>query len=209
MNFIFLGPPGVGKGTHAKQLSQLLGIPQISTGEMLREAIKQGSQLGLAAKGYIDRGELVPDQVVIDMVKQRLQAPDCQKGYILDGFPRTVPQAEALNRFTRIKSVVNLLANEDTIMSHLSGRRVCRDCGATHHIRRLDGATACPVCGGPLIHRDDDQPDTIRHRLEVYHAQTEPLIAYYKAAGLLVDVVVEGTIEGDFGLIKEALGLAS
>ena len=209
MNYIFLGPPGVGKGTHAKQLSQLQGIPQISTGEMLREAIRQGTQLGQAAKHYIERGELVPDDVVIRMVEERIQAPDCEKGYILDGFPRTVPQAEALSGFTRIDAVVNLLADTNIIMGHLSGRRVCKACGATHHTRRLDGATACPLCGGELVHRVDDQPETILHRLEVYHAQTEPLIAYYKKAGLLLDVVVEGTIEHDFGLIKEALGLGA
>ena len=207
MNYIFLGPPGVGKGTHAKQLSQLQGIPQISTGEMLREAIKQGTQLGQAAKHYIELGELVPDDVVIRMVEERIQAPDCEKGYILDGFPRTVPQAEALAAFARIDAVVDLEAGEDIILGNLGGRRVCRDCGATYHIRRLDGATTCAACGGELIHRADDQPDTIRHRLEVYHRQTEPLITYYRETGLLINVLAEGDIEHDFALILKVLDL--
>lgn len=209
MNIIFLGPPGVGKGTHAAMFTRELGIPQISTGDMLRRHIKGETALGLEAKRYIDAGDLVPDEVVIGMVRERLQEPDARNGYILDGFPRTVPQAEALSGFTRIDAVVNLLADTNIIMGHLSGRRVCKACGATHHTRRLDGATACPLCGGELVHRADDQPETILHRLEVYHAQTEPLIAYYKKAGLLLDVVVEGTIEHDFGLIKEALGLGA
>lgn len=207
MNIIFLGPPGVGKGTHAKLLSEQLGIPQISTGDMLRANIKQGTELGLKAKRFIDAGELVPDEVVIGMVKERLQAPDSQKGYILDGFPRTVAQAEALSAFTGLDAVVDLIADESIIMGNLSGRRVCKDCGSTYHTRRLDGATTCSACGGNLIHRADDQPETILHRLEVYRIQTEPLIAWYRQAGLLKDVVVEGSIEQDFKLIRKALGL--
>lgn len=207
MNLIFLGPPGVGKGTHAKLMTQKLGVPQISTGEMLRASIKQGTKLGMEAKAFIDQGELVPDQVVIAMVRERLQEADCRKGYILDGFPRTVPQAEALSGFTRIDAVVDLVASQDIILANLSGRRVCKDCGATYHIRRLNGATTCEACSGPLVHRADDQPETILHRLEVYRAQTEPLIAYYRQAGLLVEVVVEGGIEHDFELVSKALGL--
>lgn len=207
MNLIFLGPPGVGKGTHAKLLVGLLGIPQISTGDMLRGHIKQGTELGLEAKRFIDAGELVPDSVVIGMVRERLAQPDCQPGFILDGFPRTVPQAEALGGLTRIDAVVNLVADRAIILRNLGGRRVCRDCGATYHISRLAGATTCAACGGPLIHRQDDQPETILHRLEVYQAQTEPLIAYYRAAGLIRDVVVEGTIDQDSLLIRQALGL--
>ena len=207
MNLIFLGPPGVGKGTHAKLLVGLLGIPQISTGDMLRGHIKQGTELGLEAKRFIDAGELVPDSVVIGMVRERLAQPDCQPGFILDGFPRTVPQAEALGGLTRIDAVVNLVADRAIILRNLGGRRVCRDCGATYHFSRLAGATTCAACGGPLIHRQDDQPETILHRLEVYQAQTEPLIAYYRAAGLIRDVVVEGTIDQDSLLIRQALGL--
>ncbi|HOQ64271.1 MAG TPA: nucleoside monophosphate kinase, partial [Clostridia bacterium] len=162
---------------------------------------------GLAAKAYTNKGELVPDQVVIDMVRERLRQPDCEKGYILDGFPRTVPQAEALAAFARIDAVVDLEAGEDIILGNLGGRRVCRDCGATYHIRRLDGATTCAACGGELIHRADDQPDTIRHRLEVYHRQTEPLITYYRETGLLINVLAEGDIEHDFALILKVLDL--
>ena len=209
MNLIFLGPPGVGKGTHAKQLGNFLGIPQISTGDMLRANIKQGTQLGLEAKRFIDAGELVPDDVVINMVRERLSQDDCKKGYILDGFPRTVPQAETLNTFTKIDRVVDLVAGTDVILANLSGRRVCRDCAATYHIRRLNGATTCSACGGELIHRVDDQPETIGKRLEVYHNQTEPLVAYYKEAGLLKVLQMENSIEHDFRLILEALGLTA
>ncbi len=208
MNIILLGPPGVGKGSHAKMFTQDLGIPQISTGDMLRQNIKRETTLGLAAKKYIDAGELVPDEVVIGMVRERLQAPDTQQGYILDGFPRTVAQAEALADFARIDAVVNLIAREEVIMSHLTGRRVCKDCGSTFHIRRLKpGQTTCQVCGGTLIHRDDDKPETIANRLQVYQRQTEPLIGYYREKGLLRDVVVEGTLEDNHALVSQALGL--
>lgn len=209
MNVIFLGPPGVGKGTHAKLLMEELSIPHISTGDMLRGHIKKATPLGQMAKKHIDAGELVPDDLVIDMVKDRLQYPDCEKGYILDGFPRTIPQAEALAKFTRIDAVINLVASQDTILAHLSGRRVCKDCGSTYHIRRLGGSTTCEACGGPLIHRDDDQPATILHRLEVYEAQTAPLIAHYRASGLLKDVSAEESIEEDYQLIRKALGLTA
>ena len=208
MNIILLGPPGVGKGSHAKMFTQDLGIPQISTGDMLRQNIKRETTLGLAAKKYIDAGELVPDEVVIGMVRERLQAPDTQQGYILDGFPRTVAQAEAQADFARIDAVVNLIAREEVIMSHLTGRRVCKDCGSTFHIRRLKpGQTTCQVCGGTLIHRDDDKPETIANRLQVYQRQTEPLIGYYREKGLLRDVVVEGTLEDNHALVSQALGL--
>lgn len=207
MNFIFLGPPGAGKGTHAKLLSQKHGIPQISTGDMLRENIKRATDLGKQAQVYIDQGELVPDDLVIQMIEERLAQPDCQKGYILDGFPRTVTQAEALSKFARIDKVIDLVADTSVILGNLSGRRVCGNCGATYHTRRLNGATTCAACGGKLIHRVDDQPETILHRLEVYHKKTEPLIEYYKKADLIMDVVVESTIDHDFMLIEKALGL--
>lgn len=208
MNIILLGPPGVGKGTHAKMFTQDMGIPQISTGDMLRQNIKRGTALGLEAKKFIDAGELVPDEVVIGMVRERLQAPDCDHGYILDGFPRTVAQAEALIDFAQLDAVVNLIASEEVIMGHLTGRRVCKDCGSTYHIRRLKpGQTTCQSCGGTLIHRDDDQPETIANRLKVYQRQTEPLIGFYREKGLLKDVVVEGKLEDNHALIMEALGL--
>lgn len=207
MNIIFLGPPGVGKGTHAKLLGEELNIPQISTGDMLRAHIKGQTALGMAAKKHIDAGELVPDDVVIGMVKERLAQPDCENGFILDGFPRTIPQAEALKAITTIDAVIDLVAGNEVILGRLSGRRVCKDCGATYHISRLDGKTTCEACGGPLIHRVDDQPDTILNRLKVYEEQTAPLIAYYEQEGLLHAVSAEEGIEVDHQLIKEALGL--
>lgn len=208
MNIILLGPPGVGKGSHAKMFTQEMGIPQISTGDMLRQNIKRGTTLGFEAKKFIDAGELVPDEVVIGMVRERLKAPDCDHGYILDGFPRTVPQAEALAEFAKIDAVVNLIASEEVIMSHLTGRRVCKDCGATYHTRRLkSGQTSCQSCGGTLIHRDDDKPETIANRLSVYQNQTAPLVDYYRETGLLHDVVVEGGLEENHALIMASLGL--
>lgn len=207
MNLILLGPPGIGKGTHAKLFTGELGIPQISTGDMLRQNIREGTLLGKQAKGFIDAGELVPDEVVIGMVRERLQQPDAGKGYILDGFPRTVAQAEALSAFTDISVVINLIAGEHIIMEHLTGRRVCSRCSSTFHARSLGGEMICPSCGGELIHRDDDKPATIATRLEVYRRQTEPLIAYYREKGLLKDVVVEKGLEPDHLAVQEALGL--
>lgn len=209
MNLIFLGPPGVGKGTHAKMLNGELGVPQISTGDMLRANIREGTELGKQAKRFIDAGELVPDAVVIGMVRERLKAPDCEKGYVLDGFPRTVAQAEALGQFARIDAVVNLIAAKDVIMGHLTGRRVCASCSATFHTSRLKDEKVCPDCGGELIHRRDDRPETIANRLDVYEKQTAPLISYYRKAGLLRDVKVEGSLDGDHVLVREALGLST
>jgi len=207
VNLIFLGPPGAGKGTHAGMLREEIGIPQISTGDMLRQNIREGTELGLKAKRFIDAGELVPDEVVIGMVKERLSQPDCEKGYVLDGFPRTVPQAEALSRFADIDKVLDLVVSEDIILGHLTGRRVCADCRGTFHTRRLKDDKVCPDCGGRLIQREDDKPETVMNRLAVYHRQTEPLIVYYRAQGLLVDVVLGGELDRDHKAIREALGL--
>jgi adenylate kinase len=208
VNLILLGPPGVGKGSHAKMFTREMNIPQVSTGDMLREHMRQGTDLGLAARRFIDAGELVPDEVVIGMVRLRLAEPDAQNGYILDGFPRTVPQAEALEAFTQVDYVVKLLAREDIIMEHLAGRRVCGACGSTFHTRTLGSSMTCPECGGQLVHRKDDQPETIKNRLEVYARQTAPLIGYYRAKGNLLDVRVEGLLESDHQVIRKALGLA-
>ena len=184
MNIIFLGPPGAGKGTQAQRICAALGIPQVSTGDILRRAIKEQTPTGLKAKAFIDAGKLVPDEVVIAIVADRLKEADCQKGYILDGFPRTVPQAEALDGIAHIDAVVELAVEDQQLVDRLSGRRVCLKCGATHHVTTLNGRTKCD-CGEELVQRDDDKPETVLSRLKVYHDQTAPLSAYYEEKGLL------------------------
>lgn len=188
MNIVFLGPPGAGKGTQAQVICQKLGIPQISTGDMLRSAIANKTETGLKAKTYMDEGKLVPDSVVIDIVKERLTQSDCQKGYILDGFPRTVAQAEALSGFAKLDAVIDLDVADDVLVKRLSGRRVCSACGAPYHVDSLSGETKCVKCGGELVQRDDDKPETVLNRLKVYHTQTAPLIDFYRGKGLLKSV---------------------
>lgn len=210
MNLIFLGPPGAGKGTQAQRLMNELRIPQISTGDMLRQAIKAETPLGLSAKRYIEAGELVPDEVVIGIVEERLKAADCQNGYILDGFPRTVAQAEALSKFAHIDVALNIALADEVIIERLAGRRVCLKCGATYHTSTLDGKTDCQVCGEKLVQRKDDTPETVKNRLSVYAAQTAPLIDYYEKKGLLrtVQCRPEATVEENYKQVKEALGIA-
>lgn len=188
MNIIFLGPPGAGKGTQAQIVCQRLGIPQVSTGDMLRAAIAAGTEMGLKAKEYMDQGQLVPDEVVIGIVKDRLADADCQKGYILDGFPRTVEQAAALGTFAKIDVAINLDVPDDVLVKRLSGRRVCPLCGAPYHVDRLNGETVCRADGTPLIQRDDDKAETVLNRLAVYHQKTAPLIDHYRAEGLLKNI---------------------
>ena len=188
MNIIFLGPPGAGKGTQAQIVCQRLGIPQVSTGDMLRAAIAAGTEMGRKAKEYMDQGQLVPDEVVIGIVKDRLADADCQKGYILDGFPRTVEQAAALGTFAKIDVAINLDVPDDVLVKRLSGRRVCPLCGAPYHVDRLNGETVCRADGTPLIQRDDDKAETVQNRLAVYHQKTAPLIDYYREAGLLKNI---------------------
>lgn len=206
MNVIFLGPPGAGKGTQAVRVCERLGIPQISTGDILRRAIKEQTQTGLAAKSYIDKGELVPDSVVIDIVRERLAQADCQKGYLLDGFPRTVPQAEALAEFAKIDAVINIDVSDEKLIERLSGRRVCPLCSGTYHVSTLQGATVCEKCNTPLIQRNDDKAETVLSRLKVYHAQTAPLIAFYTEQGLLKRVDGAQPMDVCFNEILEALG---
>lgn len=205
MNIVFLGPPGSGKGTHAQRLMHEMGIPQISTGDMLRQAIKAETPLGVLAKAYIDKGALVPDDVVIGIVKERLQDADCQQGYMLDGFPRTVPQAEALSTFATIDVALNLSLPDEMIVNRLSGRRVCLKCGGTYHVTQLHGKSECD-CGAPLVQRKDDCPETIQNRLNVYAAQTAPLINYYEKKGLLKTVNCLGTVEENHAAVRKALG---
>ncbi len=199
---ILLGAPGAGKGTHAKQLSSILGIPHISTGDIFREEMKNNSELGKEVKRYVERGELVPDEIVNKIVKKRLSQDDCKKGFILDGYPRTVPQAIALDEIVKelslpLKKVINLVVGEEEIIRRLSGRRICRNCGAIFHIINMPPKKEgiCDYCGGELYQREDDKPEAIKHRLAVYHKQTEPLIRYYEEKGLLVNVNCEVPLE--------------
>ncbi|MBR2664690.1 MAG: adenylate kinase [Clostridia bacterium] len=206
MNIIFLGPPGAGKGTQAQKICDALNSPQISTGDILRRAMKEGTETGKKAKSYIDAGQLVPDEVIIDIVKERLVMDDCRNGYILDGFPRTVPQAEALDTFATINSVIELDVKDEELVNRLSGRRVCLKCGATYHISMLGGKTTCDKCGEELIQRNDDKAETVLNRLKVYHDQTAPLIGYYEQKGLLKKIDGAQGMEKTTQAILEALG---
>ena len=183
MKLIFLGPPGAGKGTQAAGVSAHLGVPHISTGDMFRNAIRNQTPTGLEAKRYLDAGELVPDSVTIAMVRERLAMDDCKNGYLLDGFPRTVDQAIALDEIDAPDTVVDIDVPDERLQSRLTGRRVCGKCQGTFHISKLAGEHTCPICGGELYQRADDKPETIATRLNAYHAQTEPLIGYYKGLG--------------------------
>ena len=188
MNLVFLGPPGAGKGTQAAVVSQALKIPHISTGDMFRKAMREGTPTGLKAKAFIDNGQLVPDSVTIEMVQERLAEADCANGYLLDGFPRNLDQAKALEGFTKLNAVVDIAVADEKLIARLSGRRVCPKCGGTYHITKLADEKVCPDCGGELIQRDDDNPATIANRLSVYHAQTSPLTEYYADKGILKQV---------------------
>lgn len=208
MNVIFLGPPGAGKGTQAQRVSAALGIPQISTGDILRRAIADKTKTGLEAKSYIDAGQLVPDSVVIAIVEERLTMPDCANGYILDGFPRTVPQAEALAKLQSIDSVINLDVPDAHLVNRLSGRRVCIKCGATYHVSMLkDGADPCVACNDKLVQRDDDKEETVRSRLAVYHAQTAPLVAFYEKEGILHTIDGAQSMDTIYDAILKTLGV--
>jgi adenylate kinase len=207
MNVIFLGPPGAGKGTQAVRVCERLGIPQISTGDILRRAIKNQTPTGLAAKSYIDKGQLVPDSVVIDIVRERLAQDDCANGYLLDGFPRTVPQAQALATFADIDVVIDIEVSDEALTKRLSGRRVCLACGGTYHVATLNGATTCAKCGAELIQRDDDKAETVLNRLAVYHAQTAPLIDFYTEKGLLKAVDGAKPMDECYNAILNALGV--
>ena len=186
MKLILLGAPGAGKGTQATRISDKYGLPHISTGDILRKNIKEGTELGIEAKSYIDAGQLVPDEVVINIVKDRLQQADCKKGYILDGFPRTVAQAEALDKVAEIDAVINIAVDPALIVDRITGRRMCA-CGESYHISMGIGDT-CPKCGSKLYQRDDDKEETVKERMQVYENQTAPLIDYYTAKDLVVDV---------------------
>lgn len=193
MNLIFVGPPGAGKGTQAKLVSKKFGIPHISTGDMLRAAIREGTTLGIKAKEYIDAGDLVPDEVVIGLVRERLAMADCENGFLLDGFPRTVAQAEELGQFTTIDKVVMVDVPDEKLVLRIAGRRSCSQCPAIYHVATYN-KMICKECGGDIIQRPDDREDTVRNRLKVYHEKTKPLIAYYRDKKCLSGV------DGDKGI---------
>ena len=210
MKLILLGAPGAGKGTQAEILSAKLGIPTISTGNILRAAIKDQTPIGMEAKSYMDAGKLVPDSVIIGIVAQRLEQPDCQAGFILDGVPRTIGQAEALDKAgVAFDHVISIEISDGEIVDRMAGRRVCSSCGAPYHVKakppKQEGV--CDSCGGPLVQRDDDKAETVLHRLEVYHAETEPLKGYYEGKGVLSPVANQATIEATTDVIMEALGI--
>jgi len=207
MNIILLGAPGAGKGTQAVKMAERYNITHISTGDIFRKNIKEKTPIGLVAKSYIDKGQLVPDEVTIQIVKERLAEDDCKNGYLLDGFPRTVSQAEALDTFTEVDYVVNISVPFDKLLKRITGRRVCSKCGESYHIDWLkEGEKLCGKCGGELIKRADDNEKTVSERLNVYSKQTAPLAEYYEKKGLLVTVDGDGSVDGVFELIVEKLG---
>ena len=211
MNLILLGAPGAGKGTQAEILCKKLGIPSISTGNILRAAIKDGTPTGLKAKSFMDAGQLVPDEVIIGIVGERLRQPDCQKGCILDGVPRTIAQAEAIEKAgIQIDAVVAIEISEDEILRRMSGRRVCEACGASYNVDAIPSKVEgiCDNCGGKLIQRKDDTPETVKQRLAVYHKETEPLVDFYSQRGLLKRVAVAGDKETTNAAILSVLGLS-
>ena len=209
MKLILLGAPGAGKGTQAEILSAKLGIPTISTGNILRAAIKEGTPIGLEAKGYMDAGKLVPDAVIIGIVAQRLQQSDCQKGFILDGVPRTIGQAQALDeQGVTFDHVISIEISDEAIMQRMSGRRVCEDCGASYHLVAVPPKQegVCDNCGGKLVQRKDDAPETVKARLEVYHKETEPLKGFYESRGVLKPVETASSVEATTRAILRVLG---
>ena len=210
MRLILLGPPGAGKGTQAEVLTKMLGVPQISTGDMLRSAVKNGTPVGLQAKSIMDAGGLVPDDVIIGVVKERLTGKDCEKGYIFDGMPRTIAQAEALDeQGITIDTVLSIEVPDEVIVDRLGGRRTCPDCGMIFHIKTKPPATPdiCDACGAKLTIRKDDAAETIRSRLETYHKETEPLKDYYKAQGKLKSINGSGSVEESNIAVLKALNI--
>ena len=213
MKIIMLGAPGAGKGTQAKKIAEKYSIPHISTGDIFRANIKNGTELGKKAKTYMDQGLLVPDELVVDLVVDRVNQDDCKNGYVLDGFPRTIPQAEALTKALaamdqKMDYAIDVTVPDENIVNRMSGRRACVGCGATYHLKYAPTKTEgiCDVCGKELILRDDDKPETVQKRLNVYHEQTQPLIDYYTAAGILR--TVDGTVDINdvFQAIVDILG---
>ncbi len=205
MNIILLGAPGAGKGTQASKLTDAYKLPHISTGDIFRENIKNGTPIGMEAKSYMDKGLLVPDELTCRIVEDRISREDCKAGYMLDGFPRNLFQAEALDKITNIDLVINIDVDFSLLLDRLCGRRVCKDCGESYHITKLNGETKCARCGGELYQRKDDNPETVQSRLDVYVAQTAPLIEYYKNKGVLFNVVGNTNPEDVFAAVSKKL----
>ncbi|HLS52533.1 MAG TPA: adenylate kinase [Tissierellaceae bacterium] len=212
MRLVLLGPPGVGKGTQASNIVEKYNIPHISTGDIFRANIKEGTELGKTAKEYMDKGLLVPDEIVVSIVKDRISQKDCENGFLLDGFPRTVEQGKALdeelsNMGIKLDKVVNIEASEDVLIERITGRRICKQCGATYHVKnkppKVDGI--CDIDGGTLYQREDDKVETVATRIQVYQKQTQPLIDYYKNKGLLLEIDGTRAIEDIFNTIVNSL----
>ena len=213
MKIIMLGAPGAGKGTQAKKIADKYQIPHISTGDIFRANIKEGTELGKKAKSYMDQGLLVPDELTLELIMDRFQNPDCANGYVLDGFPRTIPQAEALTAALEkngetIDYAINVEVPDENIVARMSGRRACLACGATYHVVYAPTKTegVCDRCGEKLVLRDDDKPETVKKRLDVYHSQTQPLIDYYTKQGKLVEVDGTQNVDAVFDAIVKILG---
>lgn len=204
MNVVLLGAPGAGKGTLASEMCCTYGLKHISTGDMLRAHMREGTPLGVEARSYVDAGKLVPDALIIAMMKERLNEPDCQIGCLLDGFPRTVAQAESLGEIANIDMVIYLQVDTDVLVKRISGRRVCAKCGMVSHTSRYD-KDICPKCGEKLVIRDDDKPETVLNRIEVYNQNTEPLIGYYREKGLLTAVDAGGTPDEVFAAVRNLM----
>lgn len=208
MKLILLGAPGAGKGTQAEKICQKNNIPTISTGNILREALKSGTEMGLKAKTYMESGQLVPDEILIGIIQDRLAQEDCKNGFILDGFPRTIPQAEALDKMgVEIDAVLDIEVADEDIITRMSGRRVCESCGSSYHVlyKQPKEEGKCDICGGTLVQRKDDHPDTVKERLDVYHTQTEPLKEYYSKQGKLLVVHGQEEVADTTRLVMEAL----
>jgi len=197
VNIVLLGPPGVGKGTYADILSKRYNIPHISTGQLFRDAIKNKTELGKKVDEYVNRGDLVPDEIVIQIVRERLEKDDCKNGFLLDGFPRTIPQAEALEKFKKTNKVLNFVASEGVILERLGGRRTCRKCGAIFHVKNVPPKVSgiCDYCGGELYQREDEKPEAVKIRMAEYSKKTKPLIDYYSKKGLLANIDANYPIE--------------
>lgn len=213
MRLILLGPPGAGKGTQAASIVKKYNVPHISTGDIFRKNIKEGTELGKEAKGYMDKGLLVPDQLVVAIVEDRLKEDDCKDGFLLDGFPRTVNQAEALDKVLEnmnnsLNNVINIKVDKDVLVGRIVGRRICKDCGATYHIEFNPSSkeNICDICGGELYQRNDDKAETVVKRIEVYFEETSPLINYYKEKNILIDIDGEQDIDKVFKDIVVSLG---